>query len=72
MGVFCPLLLCYHCSNAVVVTSQMTIVTVAYGLMLQCLFIVVKRTSLHGSDLHVENISLVSPSTLLVLNLLEN
>jgi hypothetical protein len=42
MGGFCPSLLCYHCSDAVVATGWLPIATVAYGPLPQCMFIVVK------------------------------
>jgi hypothetical protein len=40
MGIFCPSLLCYHYSDAVVETDWLPMTTVAYSLMLQCMFIV--------------------------------
>jgi hypothetical protein len=46
MGGFCPSLLCYHCSNAVLVTGRMPMVTMAYGSLPQCLFVVVRGQSL--------------------------
>jgi hypothetical protein len=43
-GVFCPSLLCYYCSGAIVATNRLRVATMAYGLMLQCLFIIVYST----------------------------
>jgi hypothetical protein len=57
MGGFCPSLLCYHCSDAVVATGWLPIATMAYGPLPQCMFIVVKArlmtkdfTQREGSD----------------------
>jgi hypothetical protein len=41
MGVFDPLLLSYHCSDALIVTGQLPMATVTYSPLLQCLIIVV-------------------------------
>jgi hypothetical protein len=40
-GIFCPSLLCCHCSDALVEMGQWPVSTVTYGTLLQCLFIVV-------------------------------
>jgi hypothetical protein len=40
-GVFCPSLLCYHCSDMVVAMGRLPVATVAYNLMLHGLFVVV-------------------------------
>jgi hypothetical protein len=42
MGGFCLSLLCYHCSNAVLVTGQMSVATMPYDLLPQCMFVVVQ------------------------------
>jgi hypothetical protein len=40
-GSFYLSLLCYHCSNVVVAMGQLPVATVAYGLLPQCLFVLV-------------------------------
>jgi hypothetical protein len=51
IDIFCPSLLCYHCSDTVVATDQLPVITVAYRLMSQWLFIVVWTTFDGGSQL---------------------
>jgi hypothetical protein len=49
-GRLCPSLLYFHCSDTVVATGQLSMATVAYSLLLQCLFVVVLdagKTSVH-------------------------
>jgi hypothetical protein len=42
MGAFYLSLLCHHCSNTLVAMGQLSIGTVTYGPLLQCLLVVVK------------------------------
>jgi hypothetical protein len=39
--IFCPSLLCYHCSDAVLATGQLPVATMAYDLLLQWCAVVV-------------------------------
>jgi hypothetical protein len=41
---FCPSLLCSHCRDTLVTTCWLTMTTVTYGPLLQCMFIVVHVT----------------------------
>jgi hypothetical protein len=41
MGRIRPSLLSYHCSDALVATGPLSVPTVAYGILLQCLLVVV-------------------------------
>jgi hypothetical protein len=43
--VFCPSLLSYNCSDALVVTGRLSVTTVTYDSLLQCMFVVVTWTN---------------------------
>jgi hypothetical protein len=45
MSVFYPSLLSYYCSNALVMTDRLTMIRVTYGLLLQCVIVVVHATN---------------------------
>jgi hypothetical protein len=43
--IFCPSLLSYHCSYALVAMGRLPVAIVTYNLLLQCLFIIVQHMS---------------------------